>query len=102
MLQSPTFYVLGRSTTRFATQREKLLILNPQMKIVFLEIETSLIADIDGACKQILDVEERVDYLYMSQGCIPLNVPQCMQSHQLFPSMKSVSDILQTRKKIWK
>ncbi|TGO60050.1 hypothetical protein BOTNAR_0152g00220 [Botryotinia narcissicola] len=76
MLQSPTFYVLGRSATRFATQREKLLSLNPQMKIVFLEVETSLVADIDGACKQILDVEERVDYLYMSQGCIPLNVPQ--------------------------
>ncbi|KAF7881503.1 hypothetical protein EAF00_011872 [Botryotinia globosa] len=58
MLQSPTFYVLRRSATRFATQREKLLSLNPQMKIVFLEVETSLIADIDGA------------------WCIPFNVPQ--------------------------
>ncbi|TGO27229.1 hypothetical protein BPAE_0045g00260 [Botrytis paeoniae] len=76
MLQSPTFYVLGRSSTRFATQREKLLSLNPQVKLVFLEVETSLISGIDGACKKILDAEKRVDYLYMSQGCIPLNVPQ--------------------------
>ncbi|KAF5875533.1 putative short-chain dehydrogenases protein [Botrytis fragariae] len=76
MLQSPTFYVLGRSATRFATQREKLLSLNPQMKLVFFEVETSLISDIDAACKKILDAEKRVDYLYMSQGCIPLNVPQ--------------------------
>ncbi|KAM0136208.1 hypothetical protein ACHAO1_004685 [Botrytis cinerea] len=76
MLQSPTFYVLGRSATRFAAQRERLHSLNPQMKLEFLEVETSLILNIDAACKQILDAEERVDFLYMSQGCIPLNVPQ--------------------------
>lgn len=81
MLQSPTVYVLGRSATKFAAQREKLLSVNPQMKLIFLEVETSLISGIDTACKKLLDVEKRVDYLYMSQGCIPLNVPQCTSTH---------------------
>ncbi|KAF7952666.1 hypothetical protein EAE96_005897 [Botrytis aclada] len=102
MLQLPTFYVLERSATRFATQLEKLLNLNPQKTLVFLGVETSLISDIDAACKQILGVEERLDYLYMSQGCIPLNDPQCLQPHQLFSSKLSVSNILQIREKVWK
>ncbi|TGO77067.1 hypothetical protein BELL_0124g00050 [Botrytis elliptica] len=63
MLQSPTFYVLGRSATRFATQREKLLSLNPQMKLVFLEVETSLISDIDGAyTKESLEITFALSY----------------------------------------
>jgi hypothetical protein len=45
---------------------------------VFLEAEVSLISDIDAVSKQISAAERKVDYLYMSQGCIPLNVPQFM------------------------
>ncbi|KUJ21579.1 uncharacterized protein LY89DRAFT_681043 [Mollisia scopiformis] len=76
MLQSATFYVLGRSASRFAAQRSKLESLNPSLKIVFLEAELSLIADIDAVSKKILDAEKRVDILYMSQACFPINVPQ--------------------------
>jgi NAD(P)-dependent dehydrogenase (short-subunit alcohol dehydrogenase family) len=77
MVQSATFYVLGRSITRFASQRAKLESLNSNLKLVFLEAEISLISDIDAASKKIVDVESKVDYLYMSQGCFPINVPQC-------------------------
>lgn len=78
MMQAPTFYVLGRSAARFASQRAKLESLNPSLKLVFLEVEVSLISDIDAVSKQITAAERKVDYLYMSQGCIPLNVPHCM------------------------
>ena len=78
MLPGATFYVLGRSAARFTTQRAKLESLNPSLKLVFLEAEVSLIADIDVASKRIIEAEQKVDYLFMSQGCFPVTVPQCM------------------------
>ncbi|KAG0645095.1 Oxidoreductase andH [Hyphodiscus hymeniophilus] len=57
MVQYSTFYILGRS-------------------LVFLETEVSLIIFIDAACKNIVDVESKIDFLCMSQGCFPINVPQ--------------------------
>ena len=77
MLHASTFYVLGRSAARFASQRAKLESLNPSCKVVFLEAEVSLLSDVDAVCKQITAVEQKVDYLYMSPGLIPLNGPQC-------------------------
>jgi NAD(P)-dependent dehydrogenase (short-subunit alcohol dehydrogenase family) len=77
MLDAPTFYVLGRSAARFASQRAKLESLNPSCKIVFLETEVSLLSDVDTVCKQISSAEQKVDCLYMSQGMMPLNAPEC-------------------------
>ena len=76
-LQESTFYVLGRSASRFANQRAKLESLNPSCKIVFIPAEVSLLSAVDATCKHIAASEERVDYLYMSPGLIPLNGPQC-------------------------
>jgi NAD(P)-dependent dehydrogenase (short-subunit alcohol dehydrogenase family) len=78
ILQGATFYVLGRSAVAFASQRAKLESLNPTLKLVFVETQLSLIADVDAACKKIAATERKVDYLYMSQACFPINVPQCM------------------------
>ena len=76
-LQESTFYVLGRSASRFAKQRARLESLSPSCKIVFIQAEVSLLSAVDAACEQIATSEERVDYLYMSPGLIPLNGPQC-------------------------
>lgn len=77
MLPNATFYVLGRSASRFAGQRAMLESLNSSLKLVFLEAEVSLIADVDAASQKIITAEQRIDYLYMSQACFPINVPQC-------------------------
>ncbi|KAF4219099.1 hypothetical protein CNMCM8980_010048 [Aspergillus fumigatiaffinis] len=76
MLHAPTFYVLGRSAARFASQHAKLESLNPSCKVVFLEAEVSLLSNVDSVCKQITAAEQKVDCLYMSPGLIPLNGPQ--------------------------
>ena len=76
-LQKSTFYVLGRSASRFADQRAKLESLGTSCRIVFIQAEVSLLSAVDAACKQIAVSEQRVDYLYMSPGLIPLNGPQC-------------------------
>jgi NADP-dependent 3-hydroxy acid dehydrogenase YdfG len=77
MLHSSTFYVIGRSATRFSNQRTKLEALNTRCKIIFLEAEISLLSEVDRICKQISAAEKKVDYLYMSPGLMPLNGPQC-------------------------
>ena len=76
-LQESTFYVLGRSASRFANQRAKLESLSPSCRIVFIQAEVSLLSAVDAACKQIAASEQKVDYLYMSPVLIPLNGPQC-------------------------
>lgn len=46
--------------------------INSEAKYVFIEAEVSLINEVDKACKQILSVESRVDYLCMSTGYFPM------------------------------
>lgn len=77
MLHAPTFYVIGRSATHFVALKTKIQSLNPTCKIIFLEAEMSLLEEVDRVCKQILNAESKLDYLYMSPGLMPLNGPQC-------------------------
>lgn len=90
ILHEPTFYVLGRSASRFARQRAAIESINPGCKVNFIEIDVSLLANIDNACQQIAAVEKKVDCLYMSAGLIPLNGAQC-RCHHLFPYFCSSS-----------
>jgi short-subunit dehydrogenase len=78
MIHSSTICILGRSTSKFEPQREKIEKLNPSLKLVFLKAEVSLIGDIDTVCKTIKEAETKVDYLCMSQGCFSNGVPNCM------------------------
>jgi len=80
ILEAPTFYILGRSETRFAAQKARLESLNPSTKIIFIEAEVSLLLEIDAACERIGAAERKIDILYMSQGCVPLNGPVCPSS----------------------
>jgi hypothetical protein len=84
MFHSSTFYILGRSSTKFVPQRTKLESLNPSLKLLIFEAEVSLIVEIDAASKKIKETETKVDYLCMSQGCFPVHVPNCMFFLPLF------------------
>ncbi|RYP68901.1 hypothetical protein DL770_008359 [Monosporascus sp. CRB-9-2] len=73
MFKAPTFYVLGRSSARFAKQRKTLESLNRDCKVIFIETEVALISGIDLASQQITAAETKIDYLCMSMGGIPMN-----------------------------
>ncbi|KAI1121358.1 hypothetical protein F5Y10DRAFT_102547 [Nemania abortiva] len=74
MFSSGNFYVLGRSPARFEVQRKTLeSFANPACKIIFVEADVSLISDIDSASHFISAAEQKVDYLCMSMGGIPMN-----------------------------
>ncbi|KAH7329940.1 hypothetical protein BKA65DRAFT_508063, partial [Rhexocercosporidium sp. MPI-PUGE-AT-0058] len=73
MVFDSTFYVIGRSRERFASQKTHLETLNPTITIIFIQAEFSLISDIDAVSRQIITAEKKVDYLFMSPGIYPLN-----------------------------
>ena len=77
LLHSSTFYVLGRSEARFADQLAKLRALAPRSKVIFLETQVSLIAEIDAVCKKITAAERKVDYVCMSMGGMPFQGAVC-------------------------
>ncbi|KAH9993896.1 hypothetical protein F4779DRAFT_608440 [Xylariaceae sp. FL0662B] len=72
LYRSPTFYELGRSSTRFAAQHKTLEFLNSECKIVYIETDVSLISGINFASERIKAAEKKVDYLCMSMGGLPL------------------------------
>ncbi|KAK0631035.1 hypothetical protein B0T17DRAFT_590339 [Bombardia bombarda] len=72
LLGPATFYIAGRSQSRFASQKAKLERLNRDLKVVFFEGEMSLLADVDAFSKIITGAEKKVDYLCMSAGMLPL------------------------------
>ncbi|RYP72204.1 hypothetical protein DL771_004334 [Monosporascus sp. 5C6A] len=59
MFKAPTFYVLGRSSARFAEVPKPLESLNGDCKIVFIETEVALISGIDLASQQITAAEQK-------------------------------------------
>ena len=95
MLQAPTFYIIGRSAARFASQRAKLQELNASCKIVFLEAEVSLLSDVNSVCKRITESETKVDCLYMSPGLMPLNGPQCPYIYVF--KFQALTDLIDTK-----
>ncbi len=65
-------------------QKARVESLNSSIKILFIKAEVSLLSEIDAACQRIRTVERKIDILYMSQGCVPLNGPVCASSSILF------------------
>jgi NADP-dependent 3-hydroxy acid dehydrogenase YdfG len=77
MLDDSTFYVLGRSATKFQAQKSKLESLNTNNKISFIQTEVSLVSGVDDACQLVVEKENEVDYLYMSAGKVPFEGATC-------------------------
>ncbi|KAH8646021.1 hypothetical protein BGZ60DRAFT_438356 [Tricladium varicosporioides] len=71
MLYSSTFYVLGRSESRFQKELDQLRERSPSCNFIFIETQVSLISGIDAACDKITSAEQKVDYLCMSPGGMP-------------------------------
>ncbi|KAK6073208.1 short-chain dehydrogenase reductase [Seiridium cupressi] len=71
MLQSSTFYILGRTESRFASELERLMASAPTCKLVFIEAHVSFIRSINAACEKIMLSEDKVDYICMSPGGMP-------------------------------
>lgn len=71
MLYSSTFYILGRSESKFTSELESLRSSAPTCKFVFIEAQVSLIRSIDEASKCIISMDKKIDILCISPGGMP-------------------------------
>jgi NADP-dependent 3-hydroxy acid dehydrogenase YdfG len=78
MLDSSTFYVLGRNETKCADKLDALRNTAPSCKIIFVESQVSLISSIDTAAAKITAAEQKVDYVCVSPGGMPFQGAKCM------------------------
>ena len=90
MVRSSTFYVLGRDPSRYASELAGLRELAPSSKINFIEVQVSIISDIDAASEQIKSAEEKVDILCMSPGGMPFQGAVC--KYMLVPWRRLLGD----------
>ncbi|KAI1322548.1 hypothetical protein F5Y16DRAFT_404331 [Xylariaceae sp. FL0255] len=58
--RAPVFYVLGRSSSCYATRRNALEKINLHCTIVFVETDTSLISGVDHAFEHAQHAEKKV------------------------------------------
>ncbi|KAI0179379.1 hypothetical protein GGR52DRAFT_303874 [Hypoxylon sp. FL1284] len=73
LLDKSTFYVLVRNPTEYTGKLESLSVAASarKNKVVLIEAQVSLIADVDAACDRIIAEENKIDYLCMSPGGMP-------------------------------
>ncbi|KJK68688.1 Saccharopine dehydrogenase [Aspergillus parasiticus SU-1] len=69
---NPTAYIIGRSESRAKPFLFELQQLNPKGRFNFIETDVSLIRSVDAACKQILQQEKHLNFLFMTPGGISL------------------------------
>lgn len=77
MLQSATFYILGRDPSRYEDNLNELRDINPTNKIIFVETQVSVISDVDRVCKQIATAESKIDIICLSTGGMPFHGAVC-------------------------
>ncbi|KAL2839675.1 hypothetical protein BJX68DRAFT_247481 [Aspergillus pseudodeflectus] len=70
--ESPTAYIIGRNETRAKPFLSELRSLNGNGKFHFIEADVSRVRNVDVACKEILDRETKLNFLFMTPGGISL------------------------------
>lgn len=77
MIYSSTFYILGRSESKFTGELEKLEASAPTCKFIFVETQVSLIRSIDAASEHIISLNKKIDLLCMSPCGMPFQGEVC-------------------------
>lgn len=90
LLQSSTFYVLGRPEKHFSLL-DNIRTIASSNKIIFIEMQFSLISSIDEACAQITSAEQKVDYLCMSPGGMPFQGAVCTCLRPLYSLIQNTN-----------
>lgn len=60
--------MLPRNGTAASTITEQVKGLNPESEVIFIKADTSLIKNVDAACKDIQTKEDRINLLFMTTG----------------------------------
>jgi len=77
LMHSSTFYVFGRTPSRYHDRLDELKKIGLTNEIVFVDTQISLISKIDDACKLIATAEGKVDIIFASPGGMPFQGAIC-------------------------
>jgi NAD(P)-dependent dehydrogenase (short-subunit alcohol dehydrogenase family) len=69
---SPTAYIIGRNKARARPFLSELQQLSPRGRFHFIEADVSLVRNVDAACRQILQQEKQLNFLFMTPGGVSL------------------------------
>ncbi|RLL96262.1 hypothetical protein CFD26_102550 [Aspergillus turcosus] len=67
---NPTAYIIGRNEARTSPFLSELRQLSPKGCFHFIEADVSLVRNVDTACRQILQQEKQLNFLFMTPGCL--------------------------------
>jgi NAD(P)-dependent dehydrogenase (short-subunit alcohol dehydrogenase family) len=71
-----TAYIVGRSAYRAEPVLSELQRISPQARFTFIEADVSLIRNVDGVCRKIIESEKggkgKLDFLFMTPGGISI------------------------------
>jgi hypothetical protein len=66
-------YPPSRNGAAASTISEQAKKLNPESEVVFIKADTSLIKNVDAACKDIKSKEDKINFLFMTTGYLTFN-----------------------------
>lgn len=66
--KAPHVYIVGRSSTAFASDLAELKLSNSSAKIDFIERDVSLVKETDKAMEKVMKEEDKVDLLFAPVG----------------------------------
>ena len=69
---SPTAYIVGRNEARASPFLSELRQLSPEGRFYFIEADVSLLRNVDAVCRQILQQQKHLNFLFMTPGGISL------------------------------
>jgi hypothetical protein len=78
-------YLLSRNGTAASTITEQAKKLNPESEIVFVKADTSLIKNVDVACKDIQSKEDKINFLFMTTGYLSFDGRNGAPRHPRLP-----------------
>jgi NAD(P)-dependent dehydrogenase (short-subunit alcohol dehydrogenase family) len=70
--QSPHVYLIGRNQPEAQHIINELQTLNPTSKLDFIKADVSLLKNVDEACRQIKEKEQKINLLFMTAGYFTL------------------------------
>ena len=82
-------YLLSRNGTAASTITVQAKKLNPESEVVFIKADTSLIKNVDAACKDIQSKEDKINFLFMTTGYLTFDGRNGAPRHPGLPLQQS-------------
>ncbi len=81
--------LLSRNEAAAATITEQVKTINSESTVVFVKADTSLLKNVDIACKEIQSKEDKVNFLFMTTGYLAFDDRTGTPRYNILPTYPS-------------